>query len=354
MRTSAQMAVSIAIVAALSAHSVGAFAAAAVPGPEGLTAAAVSSEPSWFTTIIAWIFEQQRHFNRELTQALRSLTAGGGVEAGWGLILTSFLYGVFHAAGPGHGKAILTTYLLTHREDVRRGVWLAAAAATCQGLTAIVVVYGLIWIAGWVPRDASSAALWSERASYVLVVLVGAMLAVRAIRSLSAKYRLRAAVRIPSGAKMEALLPIEGEAVSHHHDGHHQHEGDCGHTHAPSVAQLEDAKGLRTVLGLILSIGLRPCSGAVLVLIFASIVGIAWAGIGAVAAMSFGTALAVASLALLAVSARRWASSIASAQPGGHGTAADIVALAGSAVVMAIGLSLVVASFGPSHPLGLG
>ena len=162
-------------------------------------------------------------------------------------------------------------------------------------------------------------------------------------------------LQYPSETWQETLPPMEGVEEGHHHDSGHQHEGNyyCGHAHAPSAAQVEDAKGFHTALGLILSIGLRPCSGAVLVLVFASIFGISWAGIAAVAAMSFGTAIAVASLALLAVNARRWASSIASAGPSWHGPIADIIAFVGSAIVVAIGLSLVFASFAPSHPLGL-
>ena len=347
------IAVCVALAAALSMPSLGALAAGDVASPAALTMASATSEPSLFTRAFSWIFEQQRHFHRELTAGLRRLTAGGGLEAAWGLILASFVYGIFHAAGPGHGKAILTTYLLTHREQVRRGVWLAAAAATCQGITAIAIVYGLIWIAGWVPRDASAAALWSERASYVLVVLVGAMLIVRSVKSLYARYQSRTTLQSLENAPHGSERHGQGAEANHDNHSHHHHDGCCGHSHAPSAAQLQQVRGLRTALGLILSIGLRPCSGAVLVLVFASITGIAWAGIGAVAAMSAGTAIAVASLALLAVNARRWASSIAGAGQGSHGVAADIVAFLGSALVAAIGVSLVLASFAPSHPLGL-
>src|SRR3546814_20444821 len=94
--------------------------------------------------MIAWIFDQQRTLHRELAQDLRNLGSGGGEEAGLGLILASFLYGILHAAGPGHGKAVLAAYMLTHRERVARGVRLAAAAGHTQGLTALVPVYGRV------------------------------------------------------------------------------------------------------------------------------------------------------------------------------------------------------------------
>ena len=318
----------------------------------GLPADAATSapEPSLFARAFVWVFEQQRLFHRELTSGLRALTTGGGAHAGWGLILASFLYGILHAAGPGHGKAILTTYLLTHRERVARGVWLAALAAACQGAMAILLVYGLIEIAGWLPREASGAAVWSERASYVLVVLVGAMLTVRALRALIARFRA-----VPHELRDTSLrsenMEFAGFGINFRHHGD---DCGCGHAHAPSLAQIEGARGFRTTLGLVLSIGLRPCSGALLVLVFASIAGIAWAGIAAVVAMSVGTALAVAGLALLAVGARRWAASIAGSGSARYRAAGDLVALLGGAAVAAIGISLLAASLAPSHPLGLG
>ena len=343
------------ITAALLATYPAATAAAEVSGTAGMPVAAASSDPSMFTQLIAWIFEQQRLLHRELTQDLRDLTNGNDVQAGLGLILASFLYGIFHAAGPGHGKAILTTYLLTHRERVSRGVRLAALGATCQGTTAIVLVYGLIWLAGWVPRDASAAAIWSERASYGLVVFVGVLLTIRAIKNLYSRFRERISIQAGLRRLQGALPPTRNAGPSHHdHSGdQHAHDCSCGHVHAPSVEQLEVATDFRTTLGLILSIGLRPCSGAVLILVFASVMGIAWAGIAAVVAMSVGTALAVAGLALLAVGARQWAASLAGAQHDRYRSAGDIVALAGGTLVVAIGLSLITASFAPSHPLGL-
>src|SRR3546814_15530391 len=112
--------------------------------------------------MIAWIFDQQRTLHRELAQDLRNLGSGGGEEAGLGLILASFLYGILHAAGPGHGTAVLAAYLLTHRERVASGARLADAARLCQGLTAPVLVYGPVGLAGFLPRDTSPPLPWSE------------------------------------------------------------------------------------------------------------------------------------------------------------------------------------------------
>ena len=280
------------------------------------------SEPSLWSQMIGWIYTQQRIFHQELIDGLRGLTNGGGTAAAWALISASFLYGVFHAAGPGHGKAVLTTYLVTHREQMKRGVFLAAMAAFTQGLVAIVLVYGLILVAGWLPRETTEAVSWSERASFALLTALGGYLVYRAVRSGLKRWR-------------------------------GQEAGCCGHSHAPSGEQIAATGSFRATLGVILSIGLRPCTGGVLVLVFAQIAGLYWAGVAAVAAMSAGTAIAVSALAFAAVNARSFAGRLVAGRGGSWVLSADLVALGGGVILALIGYSLLLASFGPRHPLGL-
>lgn len=313
------------------------------------------SNNSTLTDLIIWIFEQQRLFHRELTQNLRHLKEEGSVGAAWTLITVSFLYGLLHAAGPGHGKAILATYLLTHRERVIKGVRLATLSAACQGCTAILIVYGITWLAGLAPRDTSTATLWSERASYALVVLVGGILAFRSLRSLFARMRHVRLVPKAAISRSGTLAQFSGREIPSIEQAPHVHSENCGcgHTHTPSVEQINEAANFRTTLGLVLSIGLRPCTGAILVLVFASVMGLQGAGIAAVMAMSFGTAIAVACLAFLAVIARRWATSATQWRNNPIEPVADAVALTGSAILILLGIALLQASFGQSHPLGL-
>src|SRR5690606_21452296 len=127
-----------------------------------------------------------------------------------------------------------------------------------------------------------------------------------------------------------------------------------GHAHGPSAAEIAGATNFRTALGVVLSIGLRPCTGAVLVLVFAEAAGIGRAGIAAVLAMSAGTALAIATLALLAVHARRWADALIGTRWPALRVAGGVVTIGGGVIIFAIGLSLLAASFAPQHPLSLG
>lgn len=302
------------------------------------TAQTASADISTWDRAVVWVFTQQRDFHRRLTGYLRTMKQTGDMTLVWSLIIASFLYGVFHAAGPGHGKVVMTSYLMTHRQTLKRGVILAVAAAFCQGLVAILIVYGLIGLAGWLPRDSQAAVSWSERASFALVAALGAALLFRALRSLLGRVR--------------ATSPAHHDHDDHGHGHAHMDDGACcRHSHVPSATQVADVRDFRTAFLVVLSIGIRPCTGAVIVLVFANVAAMPWAGVGAVLAMSAGTALAVASLAALAVGARRLAQRYGRADSRYAGLAADAAAAVGGALILAIGLSLLSAAFGPAHPL---
>jgi ABC-type nickel/cobalt efflux system permease component RcnA len=312
-------------------------------GAPGTEAAATPSQkqaeqPGIVARALGYVIAEQRQFHRKLAAALEAIRRDGSAAAGWALVVTSFLYGVFHAAGPGHGKAILTAYLATHRQRMLRGILLSAAAAAVQGLTAILLVFGLTMVAGWAARDTQSAVRWAEQLSFAFVAALGGYLVYRAAAGLR-----RSLAR--------------GRPAAHGHD-HAHGNAPCGHDHfghapMPTPAQMDAARDIKAMTGVVLSIGIRPCSGAVLVLAVANLFGIAWAGIAAVFAMSLGTAIAVATLALLVLSARSLVAALIARDNPAIAVAGQVVALLGGAVILTLGGLLLANSFGPMHPLGL-
>lgn len=281
----------------------------------------------------AWVWFKQRAFHRALTRELRNLRGKDGV--GWALVLMSFLYGVFHAAGPGHGKVILTTYLLTHKSRLHRGVAMGATAALLQGVTALLLVFGLLGLADWLPRQTENAAVWATRMSFTLLAFVGFYLLTRA-----------------------AIAFVHAIRQWRHTPDHvnHKHGDGCGCRHLPNTAEIDTVISRRAAVGVVLAIGLRPCSGAVLVLILASVMDIIWHGALAVFAMSFGTALTIVLLAIVATKARSWASAVvANWSPLWSplwSLAAGGVAAFGGALLLFMGLWLLTASFALRSPLG--
>jgi ABC-type nickel/cobalt efflux system permease component RcnA len=296
-----------------------------------------ASEPSFLTQTILYIQAEQQRLHRALAGAIRTLKAEGSVTAAWALISLSFLYGVFHAAGPGHGKAVLSTYLVTQPTALKKSLALAAASSFMQGVTAIVVVMGVLTVLGVALRSSGMIVQWLEAASFALVACVGAWLIWRSLRVL-----------------FPQLVPAGGGHHHHHHDhghGHaHDHEHDhahyhdhdcdahgCGHTHMPTPQQASAAGSLREMAGVVFSIGVRPCSGAILVLVFAQVAGMTLAGIAAVLAMSAGTALAVALIALAAVGLRDGAWAVTRLDDARVEKAVHWLAIAGGVVLVLMG-----------------
>ena len=278
-----------------------------------------------YRTALLWIREQQTLLHQDLQRKVMAVREEGP-WALWPLILLSFLYGLFHAAGPGHGKVILSTYLVTQRAALRRGVLLAMLSALMQGVTAVVLVLGLFWVLGLSGRDAQTGARLAEQASYLLVLALGLALAWRAARQLR-----------PSAT---------GAAGS----GQDSHCESCGHAHAPDAHQMQTT-GLRASLAIIFSIGIRPCSGAIIVLLATEALGLRGAGLLAVLAMSLGTAMAVAGLAALSVGSRALAGRLAALEGQALHHVSGGVALLGGLGIAFLGASLFLASLGPRHPL---
>ncbi|SEK42712.1 nickel/cobalt transporter [Ectothiorhodospira marina] len=316
---------------------------------------------------VAWTITQQRALHRQLADGMEALqTAPTAANAG-ALILISFLYGIFHAAGPGHGKAVITTYLLTHRQHLRRALTLSFAAALMQGLTAVIAVAAVLFIVGRTARDAMAQAPMLEQASFALVALLGAWLVLRALRQLIRMIRERRRKPAPSPSPAAGAAPVFMAPPSPSgapaplapsitpHAAHHEQGPDCGCAHHVDPGQAARADSLWAMLATVAAVGIRPCTGAILVLVVAHIMGLWAAGIAAVMAMSVGTAITVSMLAIMAVQARALATRLS----GGPGLKAQIVGhgvgLLGGLLILGMGLILFMGSLTSRapHPMGL-
>ncbi|MBR0776367.1 nickel/cobalt transporter [Bradyrhizobium diazoefficiens] len=264
--------------------------------------------------IVGWLLAKQSEFYRQMSATIRAAKSDG--SAVWTLLLISFAYGVFHAAGPGHGKAVIASYLVANRETARRGIALSFASALMQALVAILIVGICAWALNATAKTMCKAEGAIEIASYGLIALFGLRL-----------------VWVKGGAFMRALqaerpVPAIAGAPHDHDHGHHHHDHDhhdhdhvhdehCGHSHGPAPGELAGPGGWRRGFAAILTVGIRPCSGAILVLVFALAQGLFWAGIAATLLMGLGTAITVAAIAVVAVSAKDLAARLSGGRDGG-------------------------------------
>jgi ABC-type nickel/cobalt efflux system permease component RcnA len=187
---------------------------------------------------------------------------------------------VLHALGPGHGKVVITTWLATHPSKLKPAIGLTLASSLLQGLVAILLVVVVLSLLALPARQLHLSGYWLEKGSYLLVGVLGLLLCWRALK------RLRQLLHAP---KFRAFTP------------HHVHDDNCGcgHQHLPTQPQLQNGGDWRARLVIVLSMGMRPCSGAIMVLLFSKVIGVfAW-GVASALAMAAGTSLTISGLALL-------------------------------------------------------
>jgi len=219
--------------------------------------------------LAGWLLAQQAAFTRSMTAAARLLKTDSG--AVWGLAGLAFAYGVFHAAGPGHGKAIIASYVVANEDALKRGAMIAGLAAALQGIVAVGLVSVIGLVLGGTRQMMTGAVDWIETISYAGIAAFGFWLLLRKL------------------AGLRALWTGEASRLARH---------DHFHIPAPETV-LRWSR--RDAAAAVFAAGLRPCSGALLILVFTLTQGVYWAGIVAVAAMSIGTGLTTAGVAALAV-----------------------------------------------------
>ena len=285
-----------------------------------------------FGALLAWVNTMQQDFYRALNGTLADMREDP--YRLWGLVGLSFSYGVFHAAGPGHGKAVISSYMIANETALRRGVVLSFASALMQGAVAIIVVAAAYLLLRGTGITMTRATSTLEMASFALIAGFGLWLLARKIRSLVMAQRT------------STSSPVLSAHTPHHH--HHDHKGtacsDCGHLHAPDPVRLGGADRLKfgEAASAVMAVGLRPCSGAVLVLTFAVLNGLYLGGALSVLAMSIGTAITVSILAILAVSAKD-----AALRLSGTGSAAlvgHVIEITGAALIAVLGIILLAAA----------
>jgi nickel/cobalt exporter len=302
----------------------------ALAQPFGMTRGAPPPEIGGFA---GWIFAKQAEFYRMMSGTIRAAKADG--SAAYTLMGISFLYGIFHAAGPGHGKAVISSYLVANNETWRRGVVLSFASALLQAVVAIAIVGIAAVLLNATAKTMGNAVRVIEIVSYALIVLIG-------LRLLWVKGRALLHLLRPGAHDHHA----HGHAHDHGHghDHHHDDEEEAsawGHAHAPEPAELKGPHWLRRGLMAIVAVGLRPCSGAIIVLVFALAQGLFWIGAASTFVMGLGTAITVATIATIAVGARGLAGKLAKAKPGagmlllrGFETAAALLIVAFGALLL--------------------
>lgn len=264
--------------------------------------------PGFLSDPSGWIESKQRYFYDKMSKTLRKVRAGNDRQAAFLLMFFSFVYGVLHAAGPGHGKAVVSAWLLANEQQLRRGITIASMAAFIQALTAIVIVSTVLLFVQAAGTKARFIATSLEAFSFGLIALVGVFLIWRTLKS---QFK----------AKQQNVADQHANHDRSHNHMHHNHAHgescptnlsaaascDCGHAHMPTAQDVSGDWSWPKAVSLAFAVGIRPCSGAILVLLLSSTIGLYWVGVASAFAMAVGTGITVSAVAVLTVVSKNFA-----------------------------------------------
>ncbi|RLM26341.1 nickel transporter [Brenneria alni] len=309
-----------------------------------LLAVALQRVMAYWPQILLQSAVWQKSLHQQMSQLLQMVEAQPH-QAGFSLLIFSLVYGVLHAVGPGHGKVIIMTYLATHPSKLKSSLKLTFAAALVQGLMAVLLVTVVLGLLQLSSRTLHHSSFWMEQGSFILIAGLGAVLCFRAVKRLYVSI-----IRRPKPVVILRLTPLDHVGArriipfNSVNRGHHQHDAHCGcgHRHFASDNELNRDSHWHTRLMIVFAMGMRPCSGAILVLLFSKVIGVFLWGIVSAIVMALGTALTISMLAMLVFYCRRLA-----ARLGGNSTpsawqpvAWSLLSLTGGLILLGTGIVL--------------
>lgn len=266
--------------------------------------------PYLFSQLIDW----QKEFNQLISSYLHQIKDNSW-KFGSLLILISFTYGVLHALGPGHGKFVIASYLSTHRSYVKTSMRLTFLSSLMQALVAIIATSIIVVGLQLSSRYFQLSQLWLERVAYCLILVMALLWIYQGVKAwwkhnklLKKSFKIHSVVPVSSNS---SLLNPKG-AVINKQENHiiHTENCGCGHQHLPDAQQLENISSFKSQFLVVLSIGMRPCSGAIFILFLSYMLDLYWWGIWSTLAMGVGTSITLTGFALMVLYARRSAEKI--------------------------------------------
>jgi ABC-type nickel/cobalt efflux system permease component RcnA len=268
------------VVAARGAFDVGPVRPARPAAPEG------GAVPGFLRPVLEPIASAQRDLNRTVSRELRAIRESGSPRALLLVTGVAFVYGVLHAAGPGHGKLVVSSFFLARHARVAAGILAGTTISFLQAVTSIVLVGGLGVVLGQNGFDVLGRSVWLEALSYALVVAIGLAIAASAVRG------------------------------THHHEIHDR----------PHIG-----------IGMVVAAGITPCASALIIMLFALTNSVLLIGVGLTLVMAVGMSLTTSLVGILAIIGRR---TLMTALPGGarlRGRVVMALSIAGGVIIAVVG-----------------
>lgn len=287
--------------AALLTVATAPVAAQSMRGPAGGGAAPTEAGsglpvPEFAKPFMLAITRAQRELNATLSREMRALREGGSPRAALVVAGIAFLYGVLHAAGPGHGKLVISSFFLARDTRILTGLLAGVLFSLLQVLSSIALVAVLALALEYGGFEVLGQSVRVELVSYALIIAIGVFMTAGALR------------------------------------------GHEGHAHAEPLAA--PPRGRASLWGVVTAAGLTPCASALIILLFA------WAqrafalGVATTLVMGLGMAITVCAIGLGAIAVRRLILRGAAGRPGALGWVRRGLSVTGALLITVVGCLL--------------
>ncbi len=270
----------------------------------------------------------QIRVNSLFTDSLTAVGESGSAKALIIALLLSFAYGALHTLGPGHGKTVVISYFVGTGGSLRRGLTMGMRIAIIHVMSAIVLVFALDFVlrqtTGTAPSDYRAIRL----VSYGLIIAIGAVMFWQAVAS------------ILTGRRSKTHDRDHRHTHGHHHNHDHHHHDHSHQGCAACEAAVTAAETPRGGGWIAASIGIVPCTGALIVMLFGLANDLILPAVLMVLCISAGMAVAMSVIGIAALWGRGWAERSFSKGSTGQKRFISAARVTGSACVLAIGIAL--------------
>ena len=225
--------------------------------------------------------EQLTKLKKELKDILKNIKATNDILSYLWLLFFSFLYGIIHAIGPGHGKSLVSSYFLNQNKSYVKAFSISSLIAVVHTFSAFILTYFIYTSVGFIFNSTvANVELIATKVSAGIIILIAIYLIYRKIRNSKPKINFQ---------KNDKKFSFTTSKVTH--------------TESLSCA-CNSCKTTSTDIGVILAAGIIPCPGTITIFLFTFGLGIYFVGFLSALFMSLGMSLIIFLTAILSVKIR--------------------------------------------------
>ncbi len=253
--------------------------------------------PGFTHKIMARIGKFQRSLNKNLSLLTKRIKETKSTKLLFFIMFVTFIYGVVHALGPGHGKTLTFSYFLSEETNIKKGIAVGCIIGFLHATSALFLVLLLYFtIKKAHLNNIEEMSRTIKLVSYALIAVIGLFLLAKKVYD----------IRKRRGFKGEEI----------------------------------EIQNTQSIIPFAIAVGLVPCTGSTIVLLFSLSLGVLKIGIISIIFMALGMATTISIVGILTILAKSKVKKILSEKSNGYSLFQNIVSVLGAFLIFMLGAIL--------------